>query len=43
MDKELSSKKAISQLKPSMYVVSLDQSWFQTPFYQKSSIALPER
>ena len=36
MDTEqLSTRKRvlISQLKPGMYVVSLDQSWFQTPFY----------
>ncbi len=24
---------SVSQIKPGMYVVSLDQSWFQTPFY----------
>jgi HD-GYP domain-containing protein (c-di-GMP phosphodiesterase class II) len=32
---ELGTRKrvSISQLKPGMYVVSLDQSWFQTPFY----------
>lgn len=32
---ELSTRKrvSVSQIKPGMYVVSLDQSWFQTPFY----------
>src|SRR5262245_98716 len=32
---ELSTRKrvSVSKIKPGMYVVSLDQSWFQTPFY----------
>ena len=32
---ELKTRKSvsISRIKPGMYVVSLDRSWFQTPFY----------